>query len=613
MPAMQRFGERRVVGALLLLGAMSFAATPGFAAAGAGEAGPAFASSSIAGVVRDAQGVVQMGALVQILAADSVTVAMVFTDQQGRYSIPHLMPGHYMVRASATLFAPTNRQVMQLRTGSTAVVNLTLSALFETASWLPANRRKSDEADDDWKWTLRSAAKRPILRMVEDGATLEVSSSASEQPEAMRIHTREAVESGDGGFGRGGVHSILSMHHNLDDGSDLMVRADLGAPASVAGSSNVYGAGRSSTEMEIGLESRTGFTGGAARTVVSYKSHPELMSATSSFGGPGLQVMEITSGQRFTLGERIEVQAGGRLEAVHAVGYAVATHPFLRVVAHPAGMWALEYRLATERGLQSFDDVTSPDGEIPVALGVDGHLALESGRHQEFAASRRSERGTIEMAIYHDRFDRTQVAGGLANMSSDKASADISSAPTPLREIPGGMLLDVGTGSFRALATGYGSNGLRFTASSPLTSTIWVAAEYSLGDALVSPFIEDEPQGLGDALHSLKARRTQTATIALKGRVLGTGTRVRASYRWEPVRGVTAVDPYSAFGDQAYLSCLLRQPIRWSGHLPRGLDATVDVTNLLAQGYRPFLSDDGQTLYFAQSPRTIQAGLSFNF
>ncbi len=76
---------------------------------------------------------------------------------------------------------------------------------------------------------------------------------------------------------------------------------------------------------------------------------------------------------------------------------------------------------------------------------------------------------------------------------------------------------------------------------------------------------------------------------------------------------MTAVDPYSAFGDQAYLSCLVRQPLRMGKTFPKNMEATIDVTNLLAQGYRPFVSADGQTLFFAQAPRTIQAGLSFSF
>jgi len=39
----------------------------------------------------------------------------------------------------------------------------------------------------------------------------------------------------------------------------------------------------------------------------------------------------------------------------------------------------------------------------------------------------------------------------------------------------------------------------------------------------------------------------------------------------------------------------------------------VDITNLLAQGYQPFVSSDGRTLYFAQSPKVMQAGVSFSF
>jgi hypothetical protein len=76
---------------------------------------------------------------------------------------------------------------------------------------------------------------------------------------------------------------------------------------------------------------------------------------------------------------------------------------------------------------------------------------------------------------------------------------------------------------------------------------------------------------------------------------------------------VTAVNPYAAFSDQAYLSFFVRQPITCGGWLPAGLEATIDVTNLLAQGYRPFLSADGRTLYLAQAPRSLQAGLAFNF
>jgi hypothetical protein len=43
------------------------------------------------------------------------------------------------------------------------------------------------------------------------------------------------------------------------------------------------------------------------------------------------------------------------------------------------------------------------------------------------------------------------------------------------------------------------------------------------------------------------------------------------------------------------------------------MQAILDVRNLLAQGYRPFLSQDGSTLYFAQAERCVEGGFSFSF
>ena len=56
--------------------------------------------AAVAGVVRDAQGVAQMGALVQVLAPNSVMVGTAFTDLHGRYLIADLIPGKYEVRAT---------------------------------------------------------------------------------------------------------------------------------------------------------------------------------------------------------------------------------------------------------------------------------------------------------------------------------------------------------------------------------------------------------------------------------------------------------------------------------------------------------------------------------
>jgi outer membrane receptor protein involved in Fe transport len=162
------------------------------------------------------------------------------------------------------------------------------------------------------------------------------------------------------------------------------------------------------------------------------------------------------------------------------------------------------------------------------------------------------------------------------------------------------------------LSSGYKGQGINLMMTEPITPGLWVAVEYNTGTALAAAEGK-QPMQLNTVASQLKPRSSQSATVAVKGRVIHSATQVRASYRWQPEGLVTAVNPYAAFSDQAYLSFFIRQPIRAGGIIPAGLEATVDVTNLLEQGYRPVLSADGRTLFIAQTPRTIQAGLAFNF
>ena len=143
--------------------------------------GVCFASpAAVSGIVRDSQGVAQMGAMVQVFAVGPVSVKTAFTDLYGRYKIANLVPGRYEIRATAALFVPATRANLLLSTGARATVNLTLTTLSDPAAWIPAERRKPDEPGDDWTWTLRSAANRPILRMMDDGQVVLVSSSVAE-------------------------------------------------------------------------------------------------------------------------------------------------------------------------------------------------------------------------------------------------------------------------------------------------------------------------------------------------------------------------------------------------------------------------------------------------
>jgi hypothetical protein len=549
--------------------------------------------AAVSGVVRDAQGVAQLGALVQVIADDSGVLGTAFTDLHGRYLIPHLLPGRYEVKATAALFVPAMRSNLQLRAGAQAVVNLTLNTLFESATWIPAERRKADEPSDDWKWTMRSAANRPILRFSEDGDVIMVSSSVTESSSSKHSErARAEMTAGDGGFGSSGVHNVFVLERTLDDGAGMTLHADIGkqpGPTAIG----------PSTEVAMGYETRLGFAG-AGRAVVSYQSHPELLS---SGGTPGLDAMQISSAQQMKIGDFADLEAGGTLYVVHSTGYASGSRPFLKITTHPMKAWTVGYRMATSQNLQSFAGLDSVQQELPIAVMYQGRMQTEQGHHQEFTATRKTGPGVLQISYYRDSLARVAVAGGGALSAADILQTGLPGA--------NGIVADSTTGNFRLLSGGYKNQGVNVTLTEPLSPSMWVAVEYATGTALTAK--DGVTMTLPTIATSLTPQAAQTATIALRGRVIRSGTRIRASYRWQPTRLVTAVDPYASFGDQAYFGCYLRQALRLGNLLPAGLDATVDVTNLLAQGYRPFLSADGQTLFLAQSPRTVQAGLAFTF
>jgi Carboxypeptidase regulatory-like domain len=582
-----------VVAALMLVSAsMSLAADLKAPARGA----------VVSGIVRDAQGMALMGAVIQVMANDSVTAATAFTDLHGRYVVANLLPGKYHVRASAALFVPTLRDNLQLHSGARTVVNLTLSTLFESTAWLPAERRQADEPGDDWKWTLRSAANRPILRMVEDGEIMLISSSATESPRVPIDSGKGSVVGGDGTFGRGGVHNTISLDRGFDDGSDVRFRVDLGTGLA-QGRAPV--AGRPSMEIQTGYQRKLG-PGGAARTVVSYQSHPEMVGTGAGSGrSSGLDAAQVATAQKMQFGDAAEIEVGSALNLVHTSGYLASAYPFLRVTAHPSSDWTLGYRMATSRDMQAFNGLDAVRPELRVAVMSRGRLRTERGVHQEVSVARRAGRGTIQASYYRDVLDSILVSGG-GGLSSGDLDGESGAVVQPV-----GVIADAATGGFRLLASGYSTQGINVMLTEPLTTGLWAAVEYANGSALASRSAATATlTGVGS---ELQARSAQSATIALKGRVLHTGTNVRAAYRWQPAYLVTAVDPYAAFSDQAFFSFFLRQPVNCGHWLPSGLEATVDVTNLLAQGYRPFLSADGRTLYLAQAPRSIQAGLAFNF
>jgi hypothetical protein len=561
--------------------------------AGAHAAAPPFPSAerdaALVGVVRDAHGTPQMGALVELMRADASLVASALTDDHGRYIIHAVNPGRYQLRATAAFFVPAMRPNLRLQAGAQAVVNLTMSTLFEAENWLPAQRRRADEPTDDWKWALRSTASRPLLRLVDPQSGVEFSTSAERGP-AASTQGQVAVINGDGAFGDGGMHQVLMVSRTVDGGDAMVLRADFGDPASPLPIGP-------SIDVTTGYERRSPM-GGSTRLVSNFQLHPELTDGYSA----GFQVLQLASTEQLSLGDAVLIDVGTLLEAERLQASRIASEPYIRVTAKPGNDVMVEYRMATGRQLQSSTDLDTLKAPLNALTDANGRPLPGTGRHQEIAVSRKVDGGTvITFAAFSDRF-----SNGALNGSGILTHAELQGSP---------LLTDPTTGTFHLATAGYSGRGVSGSAMHPLTPALSLWAEYDLGTALRlnSTANAAGPATLANLQSQMTAHTTQAVSVALRGKILRSGTALKAEYRWQPTRTLTQVNAYNAAAEEAYMSFFLRQRL-WRGRfLPHGVEAVVEATNLLEQGYQPVLAPDGHTLFLAQIPRAVQGGLAFNF
>ncbi len=555
-----------------------------------GTAAPcAFAvvTPDVSGVVRDAQGTPQLGALVELLGPDASVVARAFTDDHGRYFLYSVVPGSYQLRASAAFLVPVVRGNLRVRSGMRSVADLTMTALLQAGNWLPTERRISGEPADDWQWTLRSTANRPLLRLADDTPSATGSSDPNVSSSADR-KTRVFSEgqvlllAGDGSFGQGGEHQVITMDHAGVDGDVSVLRANV--------RDGVAGSAGASFVVAAGVE-RQQFFGGSTRILVSVESHPELQTAA----GGGLQLLRTASTQKVVLGDTFVVDAGTLFTAERLLGTRFNSAPYVRVAFRPTNEIALEYRLATDRNLQRTEDLDEPTLPGEELSDAEGRPLLQKGLHQELVATNFAPKHVVSVAVYRDVLPVQSVQGG--GMSPDQ---DLSGKP---------VITDPSTGTLRLAVAGFSSDGMRVAWTQTFSPAVSACIEGDFGKALE---LDSSAVSLDTVASSLHARAAAAVSGSVHLQAKRSGTAVNVHYRWQPTQSLTQVNQYDARPGDAYLGVHLNQRL-WSGRRLKGLSAVVEATNLLAQGYEPLLSPDGETLFLAQVPRGVLGGLAFSF
>jgi hypothetical protein len=87
---------------------------------------------AIAGLVRDEQGVPQMGAVVSLLTSEGRIAKRVYTDPRGAFRISGLFPGNYSIRVSLDRFVPTVRDDVAVSAGANTYLDVSLRGVFSS-------------------------------------------------------------------------------------------------------------------------------------------------------------------------------------------------------------------------------------------------------------------------------------------------------------------------------------------------------------------------------------------------------------------------------------------------------------------------------------------------
>jgi hypothetical protein len=529
---------------------------------------------AISGYVRNASGTPQMGAVVQILGSANRQFT-VFTDAAGYYIANDLLPGVYNLKITAPSFLPAMREKVGLRPGASLSINITLSTLLGVMELGPIRPLKDE---DDWKWTLRSVANRPILRIFDDPA------ASSEKPDhQMRGTVSFLAGSAAGGYGTGSdMTTAFTLERSIFSDGHLAFSGDVGygygLPAAVVRSSYSHKLASGSTPA-VGLTLR------------------RFAPADPNLHNAALQAITLSASDDFSVGDVLELKFGSELQTIEFLGHLNAFRPFGTADFHVSPNTVVEYSYTTSRPdprtEKGFDSAPADLSESNPRVSMVGFTPrMEDAQHQEFSVSHREGKNNVQVAWFSDRIVNPALTG----------VGEVTSA--------GGFVLpDVTSGTFNFGGPNLDTSGLRVVVQRKFASDLAATLDYAYGGTLD---LSRSDVSLQQAQQWISTVRRHALAAKLSGTVPRSHTRWIASYRWVNGQAITPVDMFNTSPGQSdpFLNIFIRQPIPAFGGR---MEALIDIRNLLAQGYVPVIGHDGQTVYLVDSARSVRAGVAFSF
>jgi len=595
--------------AVSLLGVLSVSGTVALAAPAPNLSG------SIAGYVRNAAGIPQMGAAVFLFNRSEHLIDRSLTNDRGIFGFDSLKPDTYSIRVSLTSFMPAARQRILVQPGMQSLLYVDLASVLSSIELVYATPGQGALMSDDWKLTLKgSAATRSVLRML-PGASTSDPGQPSDPKSPIFTETRSLFNVSAGDFGSGSVAAT-----------------DLGTAFAV--STSVMGRNELQVSGNLGYNQGTAMPAAGFRT--SYRRDeggPEIAlsvqqvylpvrpgvgpSGAQPDSAPVLRTMTLTTYNSIALTDDTRLDYGASLDAVSFLGRLSYSNKFARLtytlgdkgsllIAVSSGAPPAELMIQNQGGeniLRGGDEAALAGGlaalaVLPKISLLDGRAALQRSQNFELGYEKALSSTKFNLSAYHETVSN-------ANLTVVASETAFSAAD---------LLPDFTSNSSIVDAGSYERNGFAASVTQALGDHLEIGTSVGRGGALE---IEnrDEPIATAAELRS-KLRGTDRfwASARASTKLPVTGTQLTASYEWMNYSAIMPDHFYLTQNNypQAGLNIRVRQPLPGVFGMPGRIEATAELRNGLAQGYLP-VSQGSQPVLLIQTPRLLRGGLSFIF
>jgi hypothetical protein len=502
-----------------------------------------------------------------------------------------------------------------VRSGERSVLTVSLSSLFSSIQISYPELENGSPMTDEWKWVLRSApATRPVFRFTPDGT------APADPAQAIALEGQKAQRAAMFGD-TWGILRVSAGDRAWSAGGES--QADLGTTFALA--TALYGTSKLLVSGNLGYAAQTGvpaaafrtsfsrnFAGGTPEVSLTMREMmlPERVAAAllgQESAMPMVRTMSASFDDHMQLSDDVTLQYGSTLDYVSFVDRLNYVSPYARLAYRLSEDETVEFAYTSGNARNDLAGTGAEDADLQRNLDtlslfprfslLDGRARLQRGEEFEAAYSRKAGSRTYRVSAYHESVINAAIS--MVAPAGMFSTADV--------------MPDLFSNSSIFNAGNFQSSGYSASVTQNLGQNLTAGLTYGSTGALTTDgreLVSSDPDDLRSMIHM---GRRHAATARMAATIPHAGTRLTISYQWAgDQRWAMTGNVYStqALRSMPGLNVFIHQPIPG---LSRRVEATAELCNMLAQGYLPLYTLDGQRILLVETPRSLKGGLSFSF